>query len=81
MAISTADGAKTSFALTGPAMEQTEKTRARGPVVILKCANKGCFVTEIWTDAQGYQIRHPRALDEQVASSSRVVALTRVISH
>lgn len=82
MTVSAVDGANTTFAMVGPVIEQTDKTRARGPVLILKCASKGCFVTEIWTDTKGYSIRHPMSVDEQVASNTtHVLALTRVVSH
>lgn len=72
---------RATFALTGATMEHNDKTRARGPVLILKCASKGCYVTEIWTEEQGFAINHPRSLDEQVASAAHVVALTRVVKH
>jgi hypothetical protein len=79
--ISRLDGKLTNFALTGAAMQHTDKTRARGPVLILKCAYNGCYVTEIWTDVQGFAINHPRSIDEKLASTTQVLALTRVISH
>jgi N-formylglutamate amidohydrolase len=78
MKISTEDGRHTQFALTGAAMQHTDKTRERGPVVVLKCAYKGCFVTEIWTEEQGFTMSHPKSIDEKLASTTHVVALTRV---
>jgi hypothetical protein len=78
--LSTLNG-ESKFALASSVIQHTDKTRARGPVIVLKCAYKGCFVTEIWTDEQGYAIPHPKAVDEQVASAPHIVALTRVTIH
>jgi hypothetical protein len=78
--LSTLNG-ETRFATVNSTIQHTDKTRARGPVLILKCSSGECFVTEIWTDAQGYKIPHPKVVDQQFASTSHIVALTRVSIH
>jgi hypothetical protein len=57
-------------------LEPTAKTEARGPVMIFKCGQGTCFLTEVWTASKGYSISHPEVLDEE-ASTTRIVALVR----
>ena len=57
-------------------MQATAKTEARGPVMIFKCGQGTCFLTDVWTASEGYKISHPEVLDEE-ASTTRIVALVR----
>jgi len=67
---------KASFVASGAPLYETEKTLARGPVMIFKCSQGNCFLAEVWTDSKGYSISHPRVLDEE-ASMTHIVALVR----
>jgi hypothetical protein len=67
---------RTTFVSTGPALYETEKTLARGPVMIFKCGQGTCFLSEVWTASKGYAISHPQVLDEE-ASTTHIVALVR----
>jgi hypothetical protein len=70
------DTSKTSFVPTSSSLEATAKTEARGPVMIFKCGQGTCFLSEVWTASKGYSISHPSVLDEE-ASTTRIVALVR----
>ena len=70
------DDGKATFVGTGPQLDETNKTLARGPVLIFKCGNGTCFLSEVWTDDRGYSIPYPKALNEE-ASATRIVALVR----
>jgi hypothetical protein len=70
------DTRKATFVPAASSLESTAKTEARGPVMIFKCGQGTCFLTEVWTASKGYKISHPEALDEE-ASTTRIVALVR----
>ncbi|MGA7411703.1 MAG: hypothetical protein WBW33_14585, partial [Bryobacteraceae bacterium] len=70
------DTRKASFVPTVSSIEPTAKTEARGPVMIFKCGQGTCFLSEVWTTYKGYSISHPQVLDEE-ASTTRIVALVR----
>ena len=70
------DTMKATFVTTVSSLDATSKTEARGPVMIFKCGQGTCFLTEVWTASKGYSISHPEALDEE-ASTTRIVALVR----
>ena len=70
------DSMKATFVPTVSSLEATAKTEARGPVMIFKCGQGTCFLTEVWTASKGYSISHPVVLDEE-ASTTRIVALVR----
>ena len=70
------DSRNTTFVPTVGSREATAKTEARGPVMIFKCDQGTCFLSEVWTASKGYSISHPQALDEE-ASATRIVALVR----
>jgi hypothetical protein len=67
---------KATFVPTISLLDATDKTAARGPVMIFKCGQGNCFLSEVWTAYKGYAISHPRVLDEE-ASTTRIVALVR----
>jgi len=67
---------KSTFVPTGASLYETNKTLARGPVMIFKCGQGTCFLSEVWTDSKGYSISHPQVLDEE-ASTTHIVALVR----
>jgi len=67
---------KATFVATGAPLNETEKTLARGPVMIFKCGQGSCFLAEVWTDSKGYSVSHPRVLDQE-ASATHIVALVR----
>ena len=70
------DTMKATFVTTVSSLDATSKTEARGPVMIFKCGQGTCFLTEVWTASKGYSISHPEVLDEE-ASTTRIVALVR----
>jgi hypothetical protein len=70
------DTRKATFVPTSGSLYQTDKTLARGPVMIFKCGQGTCFLAEVWTASRAYSISHPQVLDEE-ASSTRIVALVR----
>ena len=70
------DTRKSSFVPTVSALNATAKTEARGPVMIFKCEQGSCYLTEVWGSNQGYSISHPATADEE-ASVTRIVALVR----
>jgi len=70
------DTRKATFVPTVSSIEPTAKTEARGPVMIFKCGQGTCFLSEVWTSTKGYSISHPQVLDEE-ASSTHIVALVR----
>jgi hypothetical protein len=70
------DTRKASFVPVVSSIDSTAKTEARGPVMIFKCGQGTCFLSEVWTASKGYSISHPRVLDEE-ASATRIVALVR----
>ena len=70
------DTMKKSFVPAVSSLEPTAKTDARGPVMIFKCGQGTCFLSEVWTASKGYAISHPQVLDEE-ASTTRIVALAR----
>jgi hypothetical protein len=70
------DTMKKSFVPAVSSLEPTAKTEARGPVMIFKCGQGTCFLSEVWTASKGYAISHPQVLDEE-ASTTRIVALAR----
>jgi hypothetical protein len=70
------DTRKASFVPVVSAIDPTAKTEARGPVMIFKCGQGTCFLSEVWTASRGYSISHPQVLDEE-ASATRIVALVR----
>jgi hypothetical protein len=72
------DTRKASFVPTVSSLDSTAKTEARGPVMIFKCGQGTCFLTEVWTASKGYSIAHPEVLDEE-ASTTRTVALVRAV--
>ncbi len=70
------DTRKTTFVPAVSSLEPTTKTDARGPVMIFKCGQGTCYLSEIWTATKGYSISHPQVLDEE-ASTTQIVALVR----
>src|SRR5271157_4331862 len=70
------DTRKATFVPAVSSIEPTAKTDARGPVMIFKCGQGTCFLSEVWTSTKGYSISHPQVLDEE-ASSTHIVALVR----
>ncbi len=70
------DTRKATFVPAVSSIEPTAKTEARGPVMIFKCGQGTCFLSEVWTASKGYAISHPQVLDEE-ASTTRIVALVR----
>ena len=70
------DTRKATFVPVISSLDATAKTEARGPVLIFKCGQGTCFLSEVWTASKGYSISHPQVLDEE-ASSTRIVALVR----
>jgi len=70
------DTRKSTFVPAVTTIEQTAKTEARGPVMIFKCGQGTCFLSEVWTASKGYVISHPQVLDEE-ASTTRIVALVK----
>ncbi len=70
------DTGRTTFVPAVISIEPNAKTEARGPVMIFKCGQGTCFLTEVWTASRGYSIAHPVVLDEE-ASTTRIVALVR----
>lgn len=70
------DTRNASFVPVVSPLESTAKTQARGPVMIFKCGQGACFLSEVWTASKGYSISHPVVLDEE-ASTTRIVALVR----
>jgi hypothetical protein len=70
------DTRRSTFVPAVSSIEPTAKSEARGPVMIFKCAQGTCFLSEVWTDSRGYSISHPRVLDEE-ASATHIVALVR----
>src|SRR5208283_6075848 len=65
------DTRKATFVPTVSQLEPTAKTDARGPVMIFKCGQGSCYLTEVWTASRGYLISHPQVLEEE-ASTTRV---------
>ncbi len=76
LVLTNADTMKKSFVPAVSSLEPTAKTEARGPVMIFKCGQGTCFLSEVWTASKGYAISHPQVLDEE-ASTTRIVALAR----
>ncbi len=70
------DTRNASFVPVVSSLESTAKTQARGPVMIFKCGQGTCFLSEVWTASKGYSISHPVVLEEE-ASTTRIVALVR----
>jgi len=70
------DTRKSTFVPAVTTIEPNAKTEARGPVMIFKCGQGTCFLSEVWTASRGYSISHPQVLDEE-ASTTRIVALVR----
>ncbi len=70
------DTDKATFVPTVSSIEPTAKTEARGAVMVFKCGQGTCFLTEVWTASKGYKISHPQVLDEE-ASTTQIVALVR----
>src|SRR5271166_2701223 len=70
------DTREATFVPVVTSLELTAKTEARGPVMIFKCGQGTCFLSEVWTASRGYAISHPHVLDEE-ASATRIVALAR----
>ena len=70
------DTRKATFVPAVSSLDATDKTTARGPVLIFKCGQGTCFLSEVWTASKGYSISHPQVLEKE-ASTTRIVALVR----
>lgn len=75
LALTNAETRKTTFVPTASPLDATDKTTARGPVMIFTC-DGDCYLAEVWTASKGYKISHPVINEE--ASTTRIVALVRV---
>jgi hypothetical protein len=74
LVLTNAETRNASFVPTASALYATDKTLARGPVMIFKC-EQSCYLDEVWTASKGYKISHPVTNEE--ASTTRIVALVR----
>jgi hypothetical protein len=74
LTLTNSDTGKTTFVPTSSALSPTDKSVARGPVMIFKC-DGSCYLTEVWTSTKGYAV--PHAVINEEASTTRIVALVR----